>query len=1280
MSIIGEAFVRISPESAEFAEKTKGQLTSALGGLGPAVGVAAAVGIVAALGEVGEKFAEARHQIEQETGATGKALDSLFGQVKKTFADVPASLHDVTTAVDELSRRGVPAGHTLDELAKQELFLAKVTKEDLGTTVEQTTGLLAKFNVPLKDQSRELDVLFKGQQKSGKGLSDLVTGLTTGGAALGAFGFNLDESIALLSGFERSGISVGPVLAGLKKAFGTLVKSGSTDPKKDLEDMFRELQSGKDRTKATADALKLFGQRSGLELVRAVQSGKLNVHELLKEITDGKDGIVATGQATESLGDKIKLFRNQALVDIEPIGTAILDTFEKGVEEAAPVLQHLGTAVAGLLEVILPAVAPVGAALVGAFKVALPVIDTLATGIDTIASILGHVPGPALAVAGAAGALAFGLYNVGGATGVAVLGLEAFETAVAFATGPVGITLEVLGALGIAAHLFGSEASGAEKEAKDLGKALFDAGGDGKVFATGVSSAAEGFAKFLNQQISAGKDKSLEDLLHRSGQSVDDLVGNLDKGGAAWSKFAQGVAESAGKSKVHISDLDKQIAAQEPGIALTGPLAKRAEAVGKYTDELNKQRDAFDDSARSELRFVAASGQLDQKQVDAIVRQHKLSDGTVDYGAVLDDVQRKLSDLSVVQNANAEATASTSGQYRELVDQLASGQITAEDAGAALAGFGFDAEGAKAKVSDLQSQIKSFLSAVSGSLPSVADAAKDFGSKLTSDTQQFTTDVQKHAQLLQQAAQAGGAASTALKDSIVSNNADIKNDYKALVADSDPQKFTDQIKKQAVDAAVFFQSIKTLVSEGFGALAGQLLQLGPQAGASLAAGLAGDKTKAEQANGAATFLNNQNAAITAYAAAHEAELTGTGADVGKKVVAGIAGGIAGGAGKVAESVRTATGRAAFPDPVTTQKFADFGAGLGGALVDGIVTGLSGQTFKIIGATKAQADIVRASLDKNYAVQSPSKITERIGRFLGLGLASGLQQGTPVAVAASAAFAQQTIDALTAHTKKAASTPVVIPFLAHLAPAPTVAPVPKAKPKPLTEDQIAAIKFIGSDQVQKLLKGLGDLKPPPPTKPEELAKALRPAPTTTTPRTVPVEQFLKALKPPAPPTADAKPGDFLKALRTFTPPPPKKESGDFLKALRPPTPPAPAKESGDFLRTLRPPAPPTPAPSQADLKKFFDALANHPASPIKPTPATPAAPAFQPSSLSQPVQDALLVAVKVLDAEVARLNGSVATLARVIQAKSSAAERPIQVDARGHANPRLLAAEIAFLIG
>lgn len=1010
MTVIGEVFLAVSPESAGFSSKLQSQLAGlgdklGLSG-GQLAGLTTAAAAFAALAVSGAEFARSNAQIQQETGATGDKLKELGETVRSTFADVPTGLKNVTTAVDELTRRGIPLGDTLNKLAEQELFLSKITGGDLATTVDSTTALFAKFNVPIAQQSKDLDVLFKAQQASGKGLDPLISSLTTGAAALQQFGFGLDKSTALVASLEKAGVNVAPALAALRLAFGKISAEGK-DPQTVLAGLIKELEDGQNPARGMADAIKLFGTRSGVELSTAIKAGRFDVDALLKSITDGQGGIVATGKATETLGDQFTLLKNKVFSAIEPVGIEIAKGLSGAVQAAGPEFEQLFASISRLLVSLAPLLGPLAVSLVKVFDVAAVSVGLFATGLDTIASIFEKIPRPVLVVAGAIATFALGL-------GIAYTAILAFNLGILAMPGPIQVAALAITAIGAAVTFFSKNAPNASSEAQKLAASFSDANGQ---FNEGVKSTNDAVDSFITAQEKV-KGNNIGAVLGAAGSNVQALSSAVSGGAQAWTIYEGSVfaaLRAAGNGPTQLA------------------------AASKALDE---QRAAVIGAVQADIARLKTAGLITAEQVDQIQTQSTLTNGTLDWGAALDEVNRRVSQNSAAQQAQAAvtdtqriATVTSTAAYVSLVAQLSQGKITEDQFNSSLADLAdVSAAAAKTVGDDLVQAMQSFVSTVLGALPTVGTAIDKFSSDIATAQSDVTSALSSQASDVASAQKSLASAFQSSADSVKSAQENLADALKArdeavasatnaydaaqaahsksvddaqqrladaeskrnddiataqanlakvtqdsankvlaankkLAEDRSPQAFIDNLNANTRKTAQFMANLQKLVAEGFTPLAAELAKKGPEAAGGLATALADNSVKAKAANSAAAIGDAVTNSFQQF------------------IVANF-------------------------DPIKNN-----GLALGQSLIAGFVAGIEGGTDDLSKAVIKVSDHVVEIVNKQWKIQSPSKVAQELGSLFGQGLAIGIAQTEPQVGTASDSLSRAVVTSMAAAANK-----------------------------------------------------------------------------------------------------------------------------------------------------------------------------------------------------------------------------------------------------------------------
>lgn len=311
-------------------DKTLSGTTKAIGAFGKAAvaGLAAAGGALVGVGKFAFDSAvqvdEAMDTIRIGTGATGDALAGLGDSFKTVFKGVPASAEDAGTAIADLNTRTGATGKALEELAKQSLLLSRITGEDLQNQIAATTRTFGDWSIAADDQSDALDYLFKVSQNTGVGVSDLSRKVTQFGAPLRQLGFDFKTSAALMGKWEKEGVNLETVLAGMKIGLANFSKEG-LDTKDALIDITNRIKEAGSQAEANKMAIEVFGQRAGPDMAAAIREGRFELDDLLATLESSPETIEKAAEATYDFGEKWAMVKNKLMLVMEPLGTMLMD-------------------------------------------------------------------------------------------------------------------------------------------------------------------------------------------------------------------------------------------------------------------------------------------------------------------------------------------------------------------------------------------------------------------------------------------------------------------------------------------------------------------------------------------------------------------------------------------------------------------------------------------------------------------------------------------------------------------------------------------------------------------------------------------------------------------------------------------------------------------------------------------------------------------------------------------------------------------------------------------
>jgi len=366
---VAEALAPAGKAGEEAGEKTgKGWSTKAKAAMvaGSAVLVAGVVAGFKGLYEIGDTFDAVTETIRVGTGAQGKALDGLVESAKTVGSQVPAEFDKIGPTIADLNTRLGLSGKTLETVASQYLEAGRILEQDVD--INKTTAAFSAFGIEGDEVIGAMDTLFQVSQATGLGMNELAQTVQTAAPALQNLGFSFEESAALAGTLDKAGLNTTQVMASMSKGLVTLAKDGE-EPQEAFKRVTQELQGFVD-TGDTASALdlasKVFGTRGASQFVGALQSGKLNLEDLMGSVGATGDTILGVGQETMDFAEKAQILGNQAQIALEPLATAVFTAMGDALTFVMPLMESFGAWLKENQGVMIAAAAVIGTVLVGA--------------------------------------------------------------------------------------------------------------------------------------------------------------------------------------------------------------------------------------------------------------------------------------------------------------------------------------------------------------------------------------------------------------------------------------------------------------------------------------------------------------------------------------------------------------------------------------------------------------------------------------------------------------------------------------------------------------------------------------------------------------------------------------------------------------------------------------------------------------------------------------------------------------------------------------------------
>jgi phage-related minor tail protein/predicted nucleic acid-binding Zn-ribbon protein len=298
-----------------------------IGGVWGAVAIGAATGATAIgkeLYKIGSDFDGMMDTIRVQTGATGPALEALGESAKNVFANVPASIEDVSKALAELHTRTGFTGPALESLTTQTINLSRVTGEDLSGIIASTTRVFGDWSDEIgTNTGPALDTLYKVSQSTGIGVTSLSESVVKFGGPLRQLGFDFETSAALIGKFEKEGVNADLVLGSLRIGLAKMAKEGVTDTNAALLELIDRVKGAGTAGEATRIAMELFGAKAGPDMAAAIKEGRFELDPLLEQLRNSPETINGAAKDTEDLTEQWKTFSNAISVLVEPAASGL---------------------------------------------------------------------------------------------------------------------------------------------------------------------------------------------------------------------------------------------------------------------------------------------------------------------------------------------------------------------------------------------------------------------------------------------------------------------------------------------------------------------------------------------------------------------------------------------------------------------------------------------------------------------------------------------------------------------------------------------------------------------------------------------------------------------------------------------------------------------------------------------------------------------------------------------------------------------------------------------
>lgn len=289
-------------------------------------------------------FDDGRDTIIKATGATGEEADKLIASYEKVSKSIVADMGTVGNVIGDVSTRFGFTGEKLEDASTAFLKFSEVTGVDAKTAVASVSRAMEKAGMSGDELTTFMDKLVTASQKTGVQVDRLTDSLTKYSAPMKQLGFTTDQTIALFSQFEASGVNVEQAFGGLQKAVANWAKEGKNS-QEEFSKLMDSIKNSPSDIDATQKAIEAFGSKTGVELADAIRSGKMEYSELINTITSNQGALESTFEGTKDASDDVKLAFQNVKIEMGKMVEKILVKYspqiQKAIEAIVPILENI---------------------------------------------------------------------------------------------------------------------------------------------------------------------------------------------------------------------------------------------------------------------------------------------------------------------------------------------------------------------------------------------------------------------------------------------------------------------------------------------------------------------------------------------------------------------------------------------------------------------------------------------------------------------------------------------------------------------------------------------------------------------------------------------------------------------------------------------------------------------------------------------------------------------------------------------------------------------------
>jgi len=376
-------------------------------GKGMTIAGAAIVGGFAMAIKTASGFEQSMANTASVAGATKEELELLTAAAREQGEQSVYSASQAADAQYYLASAGMNTNEIIGAL-EGTMSLAAATQSDLAYTSASVAASLSQFGLEADEAGRVANVFAAGISGSQATMEKLTTSMSYVGPMAHSMGMTIEDTTGILMNLYNAGLDGSKAGTSLRMAFVKLIdptEKGTNALEnlgvsiKDSEGNMRPFKNIIDDLgiagMTTADAMDIFGIRSGPAMMALVNQGTGAIQEMTEAVTDTQKATEMTETQIDTFQGTMKLLKSafeelqiSLVQDLMPALRPLIDSVTEGIKKVSEWIKENPklTATIVKLAAVIGAAAMVGGPILmavssfGAVSGAITAIGTLTTG------------------------------------------------------------------------------------------------------------------------------------------------------------------------------------------------------------------------------------------------------------------------------------------------------------------------------------------------------------------------------------------------------------------------------------------------------------------------------------------------------------------------------------------------------------------------------------------------------------------------------------------------------------------------------------------------------------------------------------------------------------------------------------------------------------------------------------------------------------------------------------------------------------------------------------